>query len=152
MALGQTINGTPTHICSSCDSPSSSTIRFLHLQPLITCFWLWHQTDLGSAFHLYQSCHPEHVWLLLSTFTWILAHFVHFSHVFCLNRLTLVLHQPGRCISVFLSLLCMPDKPDLDPKSQGSMLSYLSRCQGLLTGSVASSECLFQESSLYWRV
>lgn len=44
----------------------------------------------------------------------------------------------------------MLDKPDLDPKSQGSMLSYLPRCQGLLTGSAASSECLFQ--GLYWRV
>lgn len=49
--------GIPMHICRSCDSPleetpppCSSTIRFLHLQPK------WHQTDLRSAFHLYQSC------------------------------------------------------------------------------------------------
>lgn len=138
------------HLCISIVHVSITRSMFICDQiPASTIPDNLHRTDLRSVFHLYQPDHPEWVSLLLSTFTWTLVHFVHSSHMFSLNQLTLVQHQPGRCItSMFLSSLCTHDKPDLDSKSQGSMLSFLPRCQGLLAGCVASG-CLFQ--GLCWR-
>lgn len=96
----------------------------------------WHQTDPRSVFNRYQSYHPEHAGLSLSTHTWRPNLHVHFSHV-CFVLISLPLFFSGQedaltmcaCprFAYQISLIWIR-------RARGLFLSYLPQCQGCWLG------------------